>query len=300
LDDLAGLSTETVAKALPLSGSLGAIGEAKLQVLQTDTNQLVSLLHKQQGNELTPAIQAEDATRDGLFSDIKRVSKAASKSTLEVNAAAGAKLVEFLKTYWNIGQEPMMSQTVVIKLMIERYLADPALMSAATTVGLIPVFDALMMSNNHLSNLYDQRVDEIVAAEGPSATSVKSDLVISYEEFCDFVKMALSTLPSPGLQTLFGDINEIRRKYVARLPKRLDEKHTVVEPIDMQVYTGKPVTPLPKVHYRADNETVELQFAQDFYVTYRQNIDVGEAKLSVHGKGKYAGRYETSFHIKRI
>jgi hypothetical protein len=44
---------------------------------------------------------------------------------------------------------------------------------------------------------------------------------------------------------------------------------------------------------------VELTFAKDFDVTYRNNIEVGEAKLSVHGKGKYTGSYNTTFHIKR-
>jgi hypothetical protein len=37
----------------------------------------------------------------------------------------------------------------------------------------------------------------------------------------------------------------------------------------------------------------------DFDVTYRNNIEAGEAQLFVHGKGKYAGKYITTFHIKK-
>jgi hypothetical protein len=298
LDDLAGLAAETVVKGLAQRGALGIIGEAKLQALQTETDRFIALLHQARGSALTPAIRDEDATRDRLFVEIKRVAKAYAKSSNAANADAGTKLVDFLKTYWHISREPMMSQTMVVKLLMERYADDPAVMNAASTVGLTPVFAELSASNDRFANLYDMRIDETVSAEGPSAYSRKPELVFAYDRFCDAVKMALSALPTPELQLLFGDINEIRRKYVARLPKRLDEKHTFVEPIATQFYTGAPVTPLPTVYYRTDDEPVALQFTRDFYVTYRNNNKPGEARLFVHGKGKYTGRYESTFYIQ--
>jgi hypothetical protein len=96
---------------------------------------------------------------------------------------------------------------------------------------------------------------------------------------------------------LFNELNDLRRKYIAHLPTPLRDAHTSVEPIPIQVYTGAPVTPLPKVYFNADGETVELQFSKDYYISYRSNTEVGEAKLFVHGTGKYSGKYYTTFHI---
>jgi hypothetical protein len=259
----------------------------------------MSLLNKEQGSPLTPAISAEDTKRDGLFAEIKRTSKAASKSTIPATAAAGAKMVEVLKPFWDINAEPMMSQTAQITILSSRYSADPVAVAAVSTLGLTPVMAALFASNTALLNLYNQREQELATAAGPSASSIKTDVVASYDDFCDTVALTLSGLPSANLQVLFNEMNDVRRKYISHLPTPLDEKRTTVEPIPVQSYTGTPVTPLPKVHFRSDDGTVELQFAKDFDVTYRNNTEVGEAKLSIHGKGKYTGRYDTTFHIKR-
>jgi hypothetical protein len=76
--------------------------------------------------------------------------------------------------------------------------------------------------------------------------------------------------------------------------------HAVVEPIPTQPYTGKAVTVIPKVHYREDEkQTVELVFAVDFTVTYKNNTKVGTANLVIHGKGKYKGQKTVTFNIAR-
>jgi hypothetical protein len=64
----------------------------------------------------------------------------------------------------------------------------------------------------------------------------------------------------------------------------------------MQPYTGQAITPIPQVFFKTEDG--ELHFTVDFYVTYRNNVDVGEAKIIIHGKGKYAGSYTSTFHIQ--
>jgi hypothetical protein len=70
-----------------------------------------------------------------------------------------------------------------------------------------------------------------------------------------------------------------------------------VAAIPAQVYTGRHLTPLPRVFYEKDGALHELIFAEDFTVSYRNNVKVGEAKLFVHGKGNYTGTYTTTFNI---
>jgi hypothetical protein len=81
------------------------------------------------------------------------------------------------------------------------------------------------------------------------------------------------------------------------VPISLSESHTSVAPIAEQVRTGKHITPIPLVFFNHDGKLDELIFAQDFTVTYRNNGEVGEAKIMIHGKGKYTGTYSTHFHI---
>jgi hypothetical protein len=94
-------------------------------------------------------------------------------------------------------------------------------------------------------------------------------------------------------------MNEIRIKYAKAAPVKLTDKNTSVKPIPTQTYTGQAITPIPTVLLKtANGKEKELRFTTDFYVTYKNNIQVGEAKLIVHGKGKYGGSYVSTFHIE--
>jgi hypothetical protein len=76
--------------------------------------------------------------------------------------------------------------------------------------------------------------------------------------------------------------------------------HTVIEPIDVQPYTGHPVTVVPKVHYREEGKPTEnLALGKDFDVAYKNNTDVGTAELTIRGKGAYKGTKTVTFNIAR-
>jgi hypothetical protein len=298
LDDIAGLISETIAIALLQTSSLGAVALAKLQTLSEKNDIFLNSLHQQRASELTIQINAKDKQRDSLFAEIKRVSRTGQQSSLPHIAAAGIKLVDFLTPFWDISREPMMSQTVQVRQVALRYGVDPMLASAAVTLGIDVQFQELFTANNDLQNLYDARLLEMAQIDGPSASSIKSDVVKAYNGFCIAVEITLSATPTEGLQLLFSEMNEIRRKYISHLPTVLDNAHTSVAPVAEQIYTGRHITPLPQVFYQPDSgELRELIFAEDFTVTYRNNVKVGEAKILIHGKGKYTGRYESVFHI---
>jgi hypothetical protein len=54
------------------------------------------------------------------------------------------------------------------------------------------------------------------------------------------------------------------------------------------------------VHYREDGkETVQLSLGADFAVTYKNNVHVGTAELTIHGKGAYKGQKTVTFNIAR-
>jgi hypothetical protein len=74
--------------------------------------------------------------------------------------------------------------------------------------------------------------------------------------------------------------------------------HCFVYSIADQYCTDKAITPIPKVIYREEGKPdVELTFAKDFFVTYKNNIEVGTADIILHGKGAFKGRKRVTFNI---
>jgi hypothetical protein len=90
-------------------------------------------------------------------------------------------------------------------------------------------------------------------------------------------------------------MDELRKKYAALSVAKIDIKKAVTEPIATQKYTGKAITPLPEVYY----EGKELTFANDYSLTYHNNIEVGEATIIMHGKGRFNGQHERKFNIEK-
>ena len=301
LDNLAGLCDETVAVAVPKASSLGALGNKRMNDLDAANKTLKALLNQQRASALTPEIRASDKQRDADFSEIKRTAATAAKSSNPETAAAGATLVELLKPFWNISAEPLASQTTQITVLMGRFAQNPAAEAAVTTLGLADVLHRLSAGNDALHALYDERLEAMGEAEGPSATSVKRTVVAAYDSFSDVIVQTLDALPSDPLQLLFNEMNDLRRKYVHHLPKDLGAgDHCVIEPFDVQKYTGKAITPIPAAHYIEEGKpTVELVFAKDFSVTYKNNVNVGMAECTIHGKGAYKGTKNTTFMIAR-
>jgi hypothetical protein len=143
----------------------------------------------------------------------------------------------------------------------------------------------------------NERALEVAEKNRPSPTSLRKNLETDYHNFCDVTIQTINLQPSAVLENLFPVMNEIRIKYSKSLPLRLTDANTSAAPIDKQQYTGKPITPIPQVFVKAGDDVRELRFSVDFTVTYRNNTDVGEAKVIVHGKGKYSGSYKSAFHI---
>jgi hypothetical protein len=299
LENLSGLCFETVELATPQIAILDAVGVVRLQQLTAASDILASLLDQERSSILTPEIAAEDRLCDALFAETKRTVSTAVKSSIPEKAEAGRILTELLKPFWNINNDPMLSQVKQLRILEERFSPMPIPAHAAQVLGIDGVMEQMFRSSDRLYALYNARLDETSHREKPSATSVKNETAVAYDTFCSTIENTLSAMPTEALQVLFNAMNDVRRKYVTHLPTKLDPAHTSVAPMDKQAYTGHPVTPLPRVFYQNGKETVELVLGKDFTVTYRNNVEVGEAKIIIHGKGKYTGSHETTFYIAR-
>jgi hypothetical protein len=119
-----------------------------------------------------------------------------------------------------------------------------------------------------------------------------------FEDFSTAIELTLSALPSPQLELLFNEMNELRKKYAAKRPLKLDAAHIFVEPVPAHKYIGRAITPLTKAFYKSGDDMTELQFGTDYTLTYKNNIVIGQATIVIHGKGKYSGNYIVQFTIE--
>jgi hypothetical protein len=297
--DLAGLLDESILAGNAARGYLSPLGITILDVLVEDNSAFQSKLITVKANPLTGQLTETDDVRGDCLGEINITIKAASKSSIVEKANAGKLLWTFFKPYSATAKEPLMSETTAINYMKTQYYADPALQAATATLQLTDVFAKLFSANEKVTILWNERAINEAEKSGPSPSSLRNNVEKAYYDFCDIVVQTVKFQPTPEIETLFSVMNEIRIKYTKRLPVKFTNRNVVTDPIAKQKYTGKEVTPLTRVFFKKEEELIELRFTIDFYITYRNNIEVGEAQIIIHGKSKYTGKYISTFHIEK-
>jgi hypothetical protein len=302
LDNLAGLCRESILAAEPIVPTVGLpLLQAALSRLVTDTFSLISLLDHSHKSPLTPEIQTFDKQCGEGFGEIKRGLTYYEKSSDPAKSAAAKLLLTVFKPVWNMMTEPLASQFTMLETLEERIFASFQLDEALNTLELMGTWIQLRDTAQTLRHLYQQRLSDNADNALPAASGMKATVVKDYDSLCTLTEQSLGVLPSAGLEKLFHELNELRVKYVHHLPKDLSAAdHCVIEPIGTQPYTEKPVIPIPRAYWREkDKPTVELVFAKDFSVTYKNNVNVGTAEVTLHGKGAYKGQKTATFNIAR-
>ncbi|MDR1102240.1 MAG: hypothetical protein LBL42_00635, partial [Tannerella sp.] len=100
---------------------------------------------------------------------------------------------------------------------------------------------------------------------------------------------ALINRLNPEIDYLNGEFHRVRHNIAAAEPA----------PIGQQAYTGLPCTPVPEVLYVTSKGIVRLELGKDFNITYKNNVNVGNAECTIHGKGGYRGHKTVTFIIAR-
>ncbi|MDR1408570.1 MAG: DUF6261 family protein [Tannerella sp.] len=295
LSNLAGLTSESLFVIEPQAQLLGDAGSRLVVKLRADFNAMKDNMDKPLSSLLTPPIRQANAVSDVTIKDIKRSVSAGTKSTIADRSSAGRTLEHFLKPFWDLDKKPLMTQIGMTAEMLARYDDDKSLSAAAQMLSIASLFTSLSDSNATLSTLYNQRLNEYAAAT-PAASKFKEDVAVDYNAVCDMILRIVNAEPVlPAVLTLYQEIDNIRKKYSALSPAKINLAHAVTEPVSTHIYTGEPVTPIPVVYY----EGKKLVFTEDFSVTYRNNVEVGEASVIMHGKGRFTGQHVRKFNIRR-
>jgi hypothetical protein len=297
LAHLVGVVDETLFVITPTDAALmGDAGVKTRANLQANATAIKAAMDKPQSSLVTPQISAANDACDSTFQEVKRMVKTARKSTVPAKAAASEVLLHFLNSFWKLDTHPIPTQTALTNELLLRYNASESLKNAAQEIGTSDLFVVLASQNQTLEELLHARLNEHSVIM-PAASTFKGVVTEEYRCLCTLVVNNLNVdAPPAELIPVFHKMDDIRKKYSTLIPTKPDLKNAVTEPIATQTYTGKAITPIPVASYSGK----ELVFAKDFAVSYKGNVEVGEAVAILHGKGKFTGVHERRFNIVEI
>ena len=216
IDDLFSLNKSTIEYANPVKENIGEMPKAILVRLVSDNHAMELQMNKSMKNVLTPQLSEMNAEREDRFAEVKRNVTTAYKGRDAAKKAAAEYLKIFLNPYWDTNKKAMNTRTGVFCEMFGKYNENLALKLNADTIGISLMMTELEMSNTQFNTLYQTRLSQDAAVEGPSATSLRAATTKSYEQFCTAVEQAVNFAESDTLISLFNQLDKLRKTY-ARL-----------------------------------------------------------------------------------
>jgi len=260
-----------------------------------------SLLDYDRTSLLTEPIAVTDKRRDHDIDNIRFVTSAFLTSPNVEKATYARQIIDRLNTFKNLKSKSYSKETAAIKVLVsDLYITFK---NALPLLGLTEWVNALETDNNAFITLFEQRNTEWANRPKENMLEARGITDGLYYGMIDVLNGDVAVNGDAKYRSFIDRLNT-RIKYYKEHehhPEHHDINNAVAAPIPVQIYTGKAITPIPEVHYQQEGHpTVELVFAVDFTLSYKQNVNVGDAELFIHGKGKYKGQKITTFGITRI
>ncbi|MDR1331016.1 MAG: DUF6261 family protein [Tannerella sp.] len=261
---------------------------------------LIDAMHKSSYTKLI----AEAAYRvDRTLVGMRGVIVAALHHFVPATVEAAQRLFDRFDSFGRIIKKAYEAEALDVNLLIKDLQGEYA--TDVTTVGLTTWLAELQAAEAAFELLLKERNAESAHKPQDQLRRLRQEIDVVYHRMTDRINAA-ATLDDAGAYYEFVDLLNAEITYFNNHTHRHARKDLsvaeacVIEPLELQPYTGKAITPVPAAHYREEGKpTVELVFAKDFFVTYKNNVDVGMADLVIHGKGAYRGQKKTTFAIAR-
>jgi hypothetical protein len=216
-------------------------------------------------------------------------------------AEAAHRMSLMLNSYGKVYNKPYDEEIGDVRLILGQFNGPFA--DEVASLGVAALCSEIDAAFTEFNNLFEERGAETLNKPDISLRQVRREEDRVYHQITVLLN-AGAAMGTPGFAEVIDRLNpdiEHMNEQFHRAKKDLGTgNHTVVEPIETQPYTEKPVTVIPKVYYREEGKpTVQLSLGSDFSVTYKNNINVGTAELIIHGKGAYKGQFTVKFNIAR-
>jgi hypothetical protein len=253
-------------------------------------------------NALTAKIAKADEQVDRALVTINAYLEVGLHSPVAATVELANYLFIMVKGYGRMASMSYDEEAGNVRSLLEQLKGPYA--TAVADMGMTTFVTDLENAFNTFESLLRQREDEQAGKPTCTAKDARKGVEDAYQQMVYIIdaNAAVGTDASFAafIDKLNPDIKRLNEEFHHAKKDISAGEHTVVEPIPTQPYTEKPVTVVPNVYYREDGKpTVQLSLGADFTVTYKNNIKVGTAELTIHGKGAYKGQFTVTFNIAR-
>jgi hypothetical protein len=282
---------------------VGRVVKLQIDILNEVLDREKHLLDAARASAYTQLIAEADHRVDYTISSIKAVVKAQIHAFNKEVAEAARVLNLRIKEFGNIQQRGYEEESAAVQVLLSDL--NGKLATQVKLVGLKEWIDELNTAEAEFTSLYMNRNVETAGKPQDRMLDIRRQIQEVYRQMIILIAAAVLTEPREEYIEFIAQLNT-QIKYFNEHSHHHTRKdisvgnHCIIEPIETQSYTSKAITPIPKVSYREEGKpTLELGFAVDFFVTYKENVDVGMAKCIVHGKGDYKGQMTVPFMIEK-
>jgi 3-methyladenine DNA glycosylase AlkD len=253
------------------------------------------IVDAQKSSDYTQQIADADHRDDRLITGIRETVSAALHHFDPAVVTAAQSLWLRLKTFGEIQAKSYEEEAAAINILTDD-LRSAEYASKVELLGLTPWVNELVEAVAGFEELLNLRNIENAAKPKQRLRDTRKQIETVYRNMINHINAA-AILDTTDTYTEF--INRLNTQITYfndhnhhTAPKNIRTAN--VDVIVVQQFSGKAITPIPTVHL----DGVELVFAKDFNLTYKNNIQPGVAEMNIVGKGNYAGKKNVTFNIE--
>jgi hypothetical protein len=250
---------------------------------------------------LTEQIEEADQRMDRALTALRTQVRAQEYSTNTTIAEAAKRVYIMLMDYGKVTVKPYEKQAGDIQSILRQFSSGGPYYYDASTLGLSTLIGELQAALTLFDQLLKQRDEKSLLKPDKTSAEIRSEIEPIYHQIETKINAGAELNTSTAFETFINHLNpEIERLNEEFHRVRRDISTCQPEQIQPQTYTGRPLTPTPKVLYvTTHNGTVQLELGKDYNLTFKNNTDVGKAECTIHGKGSYKGHKTVTFTIIR-
>jgi len=262
-------------------------------------NLLKKLVDAARKSPYTLKLAEADKRIDRCIAGIKAVILSALHHFDPLVVEAARMLNDRLKDFGRIRSKAYEEESAAVQLLIDDLRGKYA--AQVTAVGLDVWVTELAAAEAEFSQLFELRNTERALHPQERIRDVQHEIEQLYRKMIALIDADLitngDTVSGEFAKELNTDISYFNEHNHRQTRK--DIINATVEPIGTQPCSGEPVLVIPVVRYAEEGKPVrKLVFSVDFTVTYRNNVNVGNAELIIHGKSAFKGTKTVTFNIE--
>ena len=248
---------------------------------------------------LTEAIVAANSRLDKAVTGLSEQVNSARHNFQPAVSKAAKRILDMLHRYGYVVKKAYDREIEDVEAILRHLNGDFA--ADVQTTGVAAWIPEITAACTELAALIAQRDKESLEKPEMTFRETRNAIDKVWRQIVKIVNGGVAMKFSNHFENFINSLNpEIERLNNEYHRIKTDIAACEPEQIEKQSYTGFPCTPVPKKVLLVTKEgTIRLQLGKDFTVSYKNNVNVGNATCIIRGIGAYKGKKIITFIIAR-